>query len=99
MRRFYLDSAPENNTACIRGDEARHIEKVLRLGPGDSVELFCADGSVYRAVIESLNRGELIARICERTSREPDMGPLITSGGQPVGFFAGGTMHVQREQA
>ena len=78
MRRFYLDSAPENNTACIRGDEARHIEKVLRLGPGDSVELFCADGSVYRAVIESLHRGEVIARICERTSGEPDTGPLIT---------------------
>ena len=78
MRRFYLDTAPENNTACIRGDEARHIEKVLRLGPGDSVELFCADGSVYRAVIESLHRGEVIARICERTSREPDTGPLIT---------------------
>jgi 16S rRNA (uracil1498-N3)-methyltransferase len=78
MRRFYLDSVPGNNTACIRGDEARHIEKVLRLGPGDSLELFDADGSVYQAVIESLHRGEVIAHICERTLADPDTDVLIT---------------------
>ena len=71
---YMLFPPPENDTACIRGDEARHIEKLLQLGPGDNVEIFCADSSVYRAVIESLNRGEVIARICERTSREPDTG-------------------------
>jgi len=78
MRRFYFDSVPENNTACIRGDEARHIEKVLRLGPGDSLELFDAEGSVYRAVIESLHRGEVITRICERTSAALDTDVHIT---------------------
>jgi len=72
MRRFYLDKAPAKDTVCIRGDEARHIEKVLRLAPGDSVELFDAGGSVYRAVIESLHKGEVIARISERTSGETD---------------------------
>ncbi len=72
MRRFYLDTIPENNTACIHGDEAHHIEKVLRLGPGDSLELFDAGGSVYRAEIESLHKGEVIARICERTLGETD---------------------------
>jgi len=78
MRRFYLESTPENNTAHIRGDEARHIEKVLRLGPGDSLELFDADGSVYRAEIESLHRGEVIARICERKAESPDPGIQVT---------------------
>jgi len=78
MRRFYLDSTPENDTAYIRGDEARHIEKVLRLGPGDSLELFDAGGNVYRAEIESLHRAEVTARICERTTAELDTGARIT---------------------
>jgi 16S rRNA (uracil1498-N3)-methyltransferase len=78
MRRFYLESTPENNTARIRGDEARHIEKVLRLGPGDSLELFDADGSVYRAEIESLHRGEVIARICARIAGVSDSDVHIT---------------------
>ena len=78
MRRFYLESTPENNIARIRGDEARHIEKVLRLGPGDSLELFDADGSVYRAEIESLHRGEVVARICARIAGVSDMDVHIT---------------------
>lgn len=63
--------------ACIRGDEARHIEKVLRLGPGDSLELFDADGSVYQAVIESLHREEVFVRILARLSGAVDMDAQI----------------------
>ncbi len=77
MRRFYLDTAPVNDTACIGGDEARHIEKVLRLGPGDALELFDAHGSVYRAVIESIGRGEVVARICGGSSGGVEPGAQI----------------------
>jgi 16S rRNA (uracil1498-N3)-methyltransferase len=66
MRRFYFESTPLNDTVCISGDEARHIEKVLRLEPGDIIELFDAAGSVYRAGIESIGRGTVVARISGR---------------------------------
>ncbi len=77
MRRFYLDNAPVNGAARIGGDEARHIEKVLRLGPGDPLELFDAAGSVYRAEIESLGRGEVVARIRQSAGAAPEAGAQI----------------------
>jgi 16S rRNA (uracil1498-N3)-methyltransferase len=78
MRRFYLEKPPEDNIARLRGDEARHIEKALRLAPGDSLELFDASGAVYQAEIESLHRGEVVARICARTDApETDAGIVL----------------------
>jgi len=77
MRRFFLDSPPVNDTARIRGEEARHIARVLRLGVGDALELFDADGGVYCAEIESIGRGEVVARICTRASGTQHSGAHI----------------------
>jgi len=77
MRRFCLENAPVNGAARIGGDEARHIEKVLRLAPGDQLELFDASGSVYRAEIESLGRGEVVVRICSSVAGAAETGVQI----------------------
>ncbi|MBM4311591.1 MAG: 16S rRNA (uracil(1498)-N(3))-methyltransferase [Deltaproteobacteria bacterium] len=77
MRRFYLENAPVNDMARIGGDEARHIEKVLRLGSGDGLELFDASGCVYLAAIESLGRGKVVARICSRGPGVAETGAQI----------------------
>lgn len=77
MRRFFIADPPVNDTVLIAGDEARHIEKVLRLGPGDGLELFDADGAVYRAEIESIGRGQVCAHICSRDQGSHETGARI----------------------
>lgn len=54
LRRFYI--APEMAGAAhpeIVGTDAGHICRVLRLGPGDAIELFDGTGTGYRARILS----------------------------------------------
>ena len=62
MRRFYIQqSAITFPTSIISGAEARHIQKVLRLKPGDKIGLLDGSGRDYEAIINSvhLNRVEV----------------------------------------
>lgn len=55
MRRFYISGDNiANNVPEIVGDDARHIAQVLRMQPGDSVELFDGSGWVYEARLEAV---------------------------------------------
>ncbi len=52
MRRFFLEKNNiRENKATIRGSEARHIGRVLRLGVGDTLYLLDEDGCEYQAII------------------------------------------------
>ncbi len=52
LRRFYIPpEAIANERPSISGDDAGHITRVLRLKPGDTVELFDGTGMGYRARI------------------------------------------------
>ena len=52
MRRFFLEKNNiMENKATIRGSEARHIGRVLRLGVGDTLYLLDEDGCEYQAII------------------------------------------------
>ncbi len=50
MHRFFVDSIGEN-TACITGEDVRHIVRVLRLKRGDAITLCDGNGTDYDAVI------------------------------------------------
>lgn len=53
---FFLDSShiePAGGVVTITGSDARHIVKVLRLGPGDAVRVVTPDGRTHLARIES----------------------------------------------
>jgi 16S rRNA (uracil1498-N3)-methyltransferase len=55
-RRFFI--APEEiqgHRARLSPDETHHLRDVLRLGPGEDVELFDGQGSVYRSRINSVH--------------------------------------------
>ena len=58
MRRFFIDSASiRARTAALTGPDVRHIRTVLRLGPGDEINLFDGEGLEYRArIIDSTPR-------------------------------------------
>jgi 16S rRNA (uracil1498-N3)-methyltransferase len=47
--RFYCPEASGRNHITLRGDEARHLSRVRRLGPGDVVEVFDGKGFAVRA--------------------------------------------------
>ena len=54
MRRFFVEEIrPENGFCSITGPEARHILKVLRMGPGDQLILMDGKGNRFLASIES----------------------------------------------
>ena len=56
MRRFYIKTGSIcNGRAVITGQEARHLGTVLRLAPGDQVELVDGRGTIARAEIETLS--------------------------------------------
>jgi len=54
MRRFFVETTElTGSTAVISGSDARHIKTVLRLKPGDEIELFDGTGVVCSARIQS----------------------------------------------
>ncbi len=53
MHRFFTNEI-QSNTAVVRGDDVRHIAKVLRLHAGDCVQLCDGNGNECDAVIRSV---------------------------------------------
>jgi 16S rRNA (uracil1498-N3)-methyltransferase len=64
MHRFFI--LPENisgKTAVIQGDDAHHIQKVLRLRIGEEIALCDGRGRDYTAFIRSMEKGQVTADI------------------------------------
>jgi len=73
MHRFYI--APEcikGNKVLISEEEARHIEKVLRLKAGDMAIFFDGRGQEYQVRLEGKENGRLTGKIIERFIRESE---------------------------
>jgi len=54
--RFYSPEPPVDGHLALLGDEARHLARSRRLGPGDLIEVFDGDGHAFRAEVRSLGR-------------------------------------------
>jgi len=66
MRRFHIKKeAIKGNNVFLRGNEARHITKALRLGQNEKVILFDNDGNEYLGVIENTRAAMVMVRIIE----------------------------------
>ncbi|MGE5554422.1 MAG: 16S rRNA (uracil(1498)-N(3))-methyltransferase [Betaproteobacteria bacterium] len=82
----------EGNLICLRGPEACHARRVLRLGPGDHIAILDGSGTEYQAVIEDRGCGAgsgaevLWARITAAQTRvtEPSL-KLVLLQGLPKG--------------
>ncbi|MGB5159480.1 RsmE family RNA methyltransferase [Desulfobacterium sp. N47] len=56
MRLFYIDQSEiASQNPAIKGSDARHIINVLRLKPGDHIELFDESGIKYKARIVAVS--------------------------------------------
>ncbi|ADG05975.1 16S rRNA (uracil(1498)-N(3))-methyltransferase [Kyrpidia tusciae] len=60
MQRYLVPpSCFVGDTAVLRGEDAHHIARVMRMVPGDRVEVGDGSGTVWTAVIESVGAGEV----------------------------------------
>jgi len=68
MRRFFVEKfiRTADGSCIIKGSEARHILKVLRMGRGDRFILMDRAGDRYEAVIESVHGMEVVVRLAEK---------------------------------
>jgi 16S rRNA (uracil1498-N3)-methyltransferase len=69
-RRRFLVEPVHDNTAELRGEDARHLARVLRAEPGQPYEI--SDGTgVYLAVIASVERERVTFRVVEALDPPP----------------------------
>lgn len=75
MERFFaLPEDIHGGEATVRGEELRHLAKVMRLRPGNSLTLLDGRGRQYEGVIRSLTKEEArigILTVTEQTGESP----------------------------
>jgi len=76
MRRFFVERIdPTGDTVRVSGAEARHMTRVLRMGPGDRLVLMDGDGARVQAVIRSAGKDGVVLAV-ERTLEAPHASPI-----------------------
>jgi len=84
LRRFFIEKIPATKgPVTITGPEARHITRVMRMGPGDRFVLLDREGSRFQVVIESVGRGAVNV-LLEKQLPAPPPSPVDVSIGQAV---------------
>lgn len=84
MRRFFVEKIPAaKGPVTITGREARHITRVLRMGPGDRFVLLDRGGLRFQVLIKSVNQGNVIV-LLERSLPAPPASPVHVFIGQAM---------------
>ena len=69
MHRFFTEDI-RGGTACVTGEDVRHIRRVLRMREGDPAEICDGMGTDYAGVIKSATDEEVLFALSEgRPSR------------------------------
>jgi len=64
MRRFFIDEIPSRRGSfAITGAEAKHMTRVLRMGPGERFVLLDGKGTRFEAVIEEVSRHQVLVHL------------------------------------
>lgn len=85
MRRFFIENSLfTDSMATISGTEARHIKTVLRMQPGDSVELVDGSGYAYIAEIEEITDTSVQVRVHEKYATGSESNIRVTMA---IGFL------------
>ncbi|MEW6226698.1 MAG: 16S rRNA (uracil(1498)-N(3))-methyltransferase [Bacillota bacterium] len=84
MPRFFVPGEIEpGSIVVLDGQDARHVRRVLRLGPGDEIEMLDGTGREYRARIASANGERVAASVLaegRQVCREPSVFITILQG-------------------
>ncbi len=78
MRRFFVERHQlSSDTPLISGDDAGHIRNVLRLKPGDIIELIDGAGSECEARIDRMESGKVHVSVIRRRMQAPAPSPRL----------------------
>ncbi|RPJ38602.1 MAG: 16S rRNA (uracil(1498)-N(3))-methyltransferase, partial [Planctomycetaceae bacterium] len=81
MRRFFVRPEDvEGRELRLRGDEANHLARVLRLRPGAQIVVFNGQGHEYMAMVERFEADGVVCRILCDTEVQPTRAISITLG-------------------
>ena len=79
MHRFIVDPGNiQNGQVKIEGDDLKHLKKVLRLVPGDSINVFDGSGREYEARLLSVDKTCALAEITAVFQAETEPGIRLT---------------------
>ena len=76
--RFYVETTPTGGRAALAGDEARHLARVLRAKPGDTVTLFDGLGGAWTARVATLGRDRVELDVGDRLPPNPPPRASVT---------------------
>ena len=77
--RFYApDLNPDRDIVVLRDDEATHLGRVLRLGPGDEVRVFDGRGREHEAFVASIGRRDVSLRVGRRVDAARELSFTLT---------------------
>jgi 16S rRNA (uracil1498-N3)-methyltransferase len=84
VRRFFVENIhATEGLLTIAGREAKHIIRVLRMGPGDRFALFDRKGSRFQVSIESVDQGNVTV-LLEKPLPAPPSAPVNIAIGQAI---------------
>lgn len=63
MPRFFVAEQPENGVLTLRGENAHHAGRVLRLRPGEPVTLCDGKGTDFDCTIASVEKESVVCRV------------------------------------
>jgi len=70
-QRYFLDDLPETGFVRLQGDVAHHLATVLRVRPGDQLQLGDGRGTTMAATVQAAARGTVELNVEARTSTPP----------------------------
>lgn len=63
MPRFFVNGTPENGVLTLRGEDAHHAARVLRMRVGEALTLCDGAGADYSCTVETLADGAVACRV------------------------------------
>ncbi len=82
--RFYCPNLAQTSSPRLEGDEARHLSRACRIGPGELVELFDGHGLVHTAQVIAIdNKGVDIALLGQPLPERATLLPLVLAVAVP----------------
>jgi 16S rRNA (uracil1498-N3)-methyltransferase len=83
VHRFFAPALdPGDETVVLPRDEAEHLTRVLRLGPGDTVSIFDGRGEEFLARVITAERRDVRVQLLSRTepAAEPSVAVTLVQG-------------------
>jgi 16S rRNA (uracil1498-N3)-methyltransferase len=84
MRRFFFDPLQrEGSTVVLSLEESKHLTKVLRLQPGNAIELLDGLGNVYSGLVVSIGtraETQIVSTLITAEDQDPGKSLLLCQG-------------------